>query len=55
MRDFEDNLEAKRLYKLNTTYHGSGLFTGFIYFMIQQYFFTINKQNRDGGGEVKRT
>ena len=26
MRDFEDNLEAEGLYKLNTTYHGSGLF-----------------------------
>ena len=25
MRDFEDNLEAEGLYKLNTTYHGSGL------------------------------
>ena len=26
MRDFEDNLEAEGLYKLNTTYHESGLF-----------------------------
>ena len=26
MRDFEDNLEAEGLYKLNTIYHGSGLF-----------------------------
>ena len=26
MRDFEDNLEAAGLYKLITTYHGSGLF-----------------------------
>ena len=26
MRDFEDNLEVVGLYKLNKTYHGSGLF-----------------------------
>ena len=26
VRDFEDNLEAEGLYKLNTTDHGSGLF-----------------------------
>ena len=26
MKDFEANLEAEGLYKLNTTYHGSGLF-----------------------------
>ena len=31
MRGFEDNLEAEGLYKLNTTYHESG-----IHFMIQQ-------------------
>ena len=50
MRDVEDNLEVEELFKLNTTYHGSGYS-----FYDSTIIFTINKQNKDGGGQVKRT
>ena len=55
MRDFEDNLEAKGLYKLNTTYHGSGVFILSFNNNFSPWINNLNKTKTAAAVRVKRT